>query len=113
MKIDDHCGTVTPVVSLPQDSVMVLVSKPLPMAWRTGGSAASPIPAPVPAATTTWYSWKKTFCFSANRFRMSKQAETFGRNHNECVRYGNRRTSEYGNGGLRFPSFNPAIWLGA
>jgi hypothetical protein len=30
--MDDHCGTVTPVVSLPQLSVMVLLSKPLPMA---------------------------------------------------------------------------------
>jgi hypothetical protein len=38
--MDDHCGTVTPVVSLPHDSVIVLVSKPLPMAWRTGGSAS-------------------------------------------------------------------------
>ena len=30
--MDDHCGSVTAVVSLPQDSVMVLLSKPLPMA---------------------------------------------------------------------------------
>jgi hypothetical protein len=38
MKIPVHGRTVTPVVSLPQESVMVLLSKPLPMAWRTGGS---------------------------------------------------------------------------
>ena len=49
--MDDHCGTVTPVVSLPHDSVMVLVSKPLPMAFRTGGNASSPMPADAPAAT--------------------------------------------------------------
>jgi len=35
--MDDHCGTVMPVVSLPHESVIVLVSKPPPMAWRTGG----------------------------------------------------------------------------
>ncbi|OQB94359.1 MAG: hypothetical protein BWX84_00218 [Verrucomicrobia bacterium ADurb.Bin118] len=52
--MDDHCGTVTPVVSLPQLSVMVFVSKPPPMAARTGGSAARPMPASAPAATTTW-----------------------------------------------------------
>ena len=50
--MDDHCGTVTPVVSLPHESVMVLVSSPLPMALRTGGSASSPMPANAPAATT-------------------------------------------------------------
>ena len=51
--MDDHCGTVTPVVSLPHESVMVLVSNPLPMALRTGGNASSPMPADAPAATTT------------------------------------------------------------
>ena len=49
--MDDHCATVTPVESFPQDSVMVLVSNPLPMAFRTGGSASRPIPAVTPAAT--------------------------------------------------------------
>jgi len=53
IRIDDHCGTVTPVVSLPHESVMVLVSNPLPMALRTGGNASSPIPAEAPAATIT------------------------------------------------------------
>src|SRR3954453_6620890 len=48
IRMDDHCGTVTPVVSLPHDSVIVLVSNPLPMALRTGGSASSPIPADAP-----------------------------------------------------------------
>ena len=33
--------------------VIVLVSKPPPMALRTGGNASNPIPAEVPAATTT------------------------------------------------------------
>jgi hypothetical protein len=35
ISIDDHCSTVTPVVSLPHDSVTVLLLKPLPMASRT------------------------------------------------------------------------------
>ena len=51
--IDDHCGTVTPVVIFPQESVMVFVSKPLPIARRTGGNASNPIPAEIPAATIT------------------------------------------------------------
>src|ERR1700678_3930683 len=45
IRIEDHCGTVTPVVSLPHESVMVFESYPLPIASRTGGSAASPTPA--------------------------------------------------------------------
>ena len=53
IRIDDHCGTVTPVVSLPHESVIVLVSKPLPIALRTGGSASSPIPADGPATVST------------------------------------------------------------
>lgn len=36
--MDDHCGTVTPVVSLPHDKMMVLESNPEPIAARTGGS---------------------------------------------------------------------------
>ena len=40
--MDDHCGTVMPVVSLPHDSVMVFVSKPLPIALRTGGKGVQP-----------------------------------------------------------------------
>lgn len=71
IRIDDHCGTVTPVVSLPHESVIVLVSKPLPMALRTGGSASSPIPADAPAATTTSYSCQKVLCFSASRFAIA------------------------------------------
>ena len=51
--MDDHCDTVTPVVSLPHESVMVFVSKPAPMALRTGGNASRPMPAEAPAATTT------------------------------------------------------------
>ena len=46
----DVDGTVTPVVSLPHDSVMVFVSKPPPIAERTGGNASSPMPADAPAA---------------------------------------------------------------
>ena len=45
IRIADHCGTVTPVVSFPHDSVIVFVSKPEPIALRTGGNAASPMPA--------------------------------------------------------------------
>ena len=53
MSIDDHWGTVTPVVSFPQDRTIVLVSEPEPMASRTGGSALRPMPAPAPATTRT------------------------------------------------------------
>ena len=51
----DHCGTVTPVVSLPHDKVMVFESNPEPIAARTGGSAASPMPALEPATFSTLY----------------------------------------------------------
>src|SRR6516162_1619606 len=51
IRMDDHCGTVTPVVSFPHESVMVLVSNPLPIALRKGGRASSPMPAETPAAT--------------------------------------------------------------
>src|SRR6478672_2986493 len=112
--MDDHCGTVTPVVSLPHDSVMVWLSKPLPMAWRTGGNASSPIPACAPAETITSYACQNTLCFSARRFDMAWQAATLGRNQNECCRYGSRRTSEYGNGGrapvLRLSTAFGAYW---
>src|SRR5882757_5939866 len=53
IRMDDHCRTVTPVVSLPHESVIVLVSNPLPMALRTGGRASSPIPADGPATVRT------------------------------------------------------------
>jgi hypothetical protein len=69
--MDDHCGTVTPVVSLPQESVIVLLSNPLPMALRTGGSASSPIPADAPAATTTSYSRQKVLCFEYASSRLT------------------------------------------
>ena len=51
--MDDHCGTVTPVVSLPHESVIVFVANPPPIARRTGGKASSPMPASAPAATIT------------------------------------------------------------
>ena len=55
MRIAPHSRTVTPVISLPQDSVIVpelcsLVA--LAMASSTGGFAAAPCPARDPAATT-------------------------------------------------------------
>ncbi len=53
MRIADHCGTVTPVVSLPTVRVIVLVSCPLPIASRTGGSASSPTPTPGADTFTT------------------------------------------------------------
>lgn len=53
IRMDDHCGTVTPVASLPHDRVIVLLSKPLPMASFTGFNAANPIPALLPAAMIT------------------------------------------------------------
>jgi len=78
MRIEDHCGTVTPVVSFPHDSVLVLVVNPLPIALRTGGSASRPIPANAPAATTTSYSRQKMLCFSASKFAIALHAATFG-----------------------------------
>ena len=42
---------VTPVVSLPQDSVIVFVSKAGDMDSRTGETALIPIPAEAPAHT--------------------------------------------------------------
>jgi hypothetical protein len=86
IRMEDHCGTVMPVVSLPHESVIVLVSNPLPMAVRTGGNASSPMPAEAPAATITPYSRQKTLCFSASRFAIAWQAATLGRNQNECCR---------------------------
>ena len=53
MKIPVHGFTVTPVVSLPQESVIVFVSSGSPMDFSTGSNAAAPIPAPVPAQTLT------------------------------------------------------------
>ena len=53
MKMPVHGFTVTPVVSLPQDRVMVLVVRGSSIASCTGGRAATPIPAALPAATMT------------------------------------------------------------
>jgi len=53
MRMPVHGLTVTPVVNLPQDSVMVLVVMGSSIACCTGGKAAAPIPAALPAATTT------------------------------------------------------------
>ena len=50
-----HSGTVTPVRSLPHESVMepeLFSLLALPMAASTGGSASAPCPAFGPAATT-------------------------------------------------------------
>jgi hypothetical protein len=84
--MDDHCGTVTPVVSLPHESVMVLVLNALPIALRTGGSACSPIPAEAPAATTTLWSCQKVLCLSASKFAIAWQAATLDKNQNECCK---------------------------
>jgi hypothetical protein len=54
MKIEDHSGTVTPVISFPHEIVIepLLPSlSALEIAARAGGSEAAPTPAPVPAAT--------------------------------------------------------------
>src|SRR5690349_19964503 len=96
IRILDHCETVTPVVNVPHESVIVFVSQPLPIALRTGGSASRPIHAPAPAATPTLYARQNTLSFSANRFAIAWQAATLGRNQNECCRYGKSRASEYG-----------------
>ena len=53
-KMPVHGLTVTPVVSLPQDSVMVLVVSGSPMDFCTGSSASTPMPALVPAQTLMW-----------------------------------------------------------
>ena len=46
--------TVTPVVSLPQDSVMDFDSSGSRIDFCTGGRAARPMPAPEPAHTLMW-----------------------------------------------------------
>ena len=54
MKMPAQGLTVTPVVNLPQESVMVLLSSGLPpMAFNTGGRAFAPVPASGPAQTMT------------------------------------------------------------
>ncbi len=53
MRIPVHGFTVTPVVSFPQERVMVLVFRGSSIASYTGGNAATPIPALLPAATIT------------------------------------------------------------
>lgn len=45
--------TVTPVVNLPQDRVIVFVVSGSSIASCTGGKAATPIQAALPAATIT------------------------------------------------------------
>ena len=53
-KMPVHGLIVTPVVSLPQDSVMVLVASGSPIDFCTGSSASTPMPALVPAQTLMW-----------------------------------------------------------
>ena len=53
MKMPHQGFTVTPVVSFPQVSVMVLELRGSSMVSRTRSSAASPTPASVPAHTFT------------------------------------------------------------
>ncbi len=48
--------TVIPVVSLPQERVIVFVSSGSPIDFCIGSNAAAPMPAPVPAQTLTIYS---------------------------------------------------------
>ncbi len=48
-----HGLTVTPAVNFPHDRVMVLVFRGSSIASCTGGKAATPMPAALPAATTT------------------------------------------------------------
>ena len=53
MKIPVHGLTVTPVVSFPHESVMVLDFNGSSIASCTGYRAFTPIPAALPAATVT------------------------------------------------------------
>ena len=53
MRMPVHGFTVTPVVSFPQESVIVLAFSGSSIASRTGGRASTPIPAALPAATIT------------------------------------------------------------
>ena len=53
MRMPVHGLTVTPVVSFPQERVIVFVFRGSSIASFTGGNAAAPIPAPLPAATIT------------------------------------------------------------
>ena len=53
MKIPVHGLTVTPVVNFPHERVMVFVASGSFIASCTGGRAAAPVPAALPAATIT------------------------------------------------------------
>ena len=53
INMPDQGFTVTPVESLPQLSVMVFVRCGSPMTLYTGSTALAPMPASLPAATTT------------------------------------------------------------
>ena len=53
MRMPVHGLTVTPVVSLPHDRVMVFDSNGSAIDRRTGPSASKPMPAPAPAHTFT------------------------------------------------------------
>ena len=66
MRMAPHCGTVTPVMSLPHDRVMVCLPDFARVASiaSTGALAAAPIFAPLPAATWTRKS-RKNGCASS------------------------------------------------
>src|SRR3546814_13767609 len=79
MKIALHSGTVTPVSSLPHDSVIdpaLWLLTAVSMASSTGGSASAPCPAALPAATTISQSRSEERrvgkeCVSTCRYRWS------------------------------------------
>src|SRR4051812_33845592 len=102
MRIAPHCGTVTPVISFPQDKV--IVCRPVFAAWdsivSTGSLAAAPILAAFPAATWTVKSLKYG-CWARVAFIAWHDA-TVGRNQTVWSTALAKRASLYGNGGLKF-----------
>src|SRR3546814_6573238 len=87
MKIALHSGTVTPVSSLPHDSVIdpaLWLLTAVSMASSTGGSASAPCPAALPAATTISKSPK--YLCALSRSRMAWQAATSAMYQTVCLR---------------------------
>src|SRR3546814_14922079 len=96
MKIALHSGTVTPVSSLPHDSVIdpaLWLLTAVSMASSTGGSASAPCPAALPAATTISNSPK--YLCALSRSRMTWQAATSAMYHTVCL------TAAVNSGGLQ------------
>ena len=86
MRIAPHSRTVTPVISLPQDSVIVpelcsLIA--LAIASSTGGFAAAPCPAPATGRDDDLEALK--YGCACSRSRIAKQEATSAMYQTECL----------------------------